>query len=226
MIFCGILPIYSYFIMFIGVNMFKGLRRKAIKEKRKGKFIVGVCSTHPNAGATHFSMLLATYLSEWLGLKTAYIDFEDKAGLCNLEYYFLKNKEPKESYFTVGRVTFYNYENLYRLSEIIGGDTDCVILDMGHHILENMNEFIRSDIKVVLSSLAVWKQDKLHYFLETVNNTYPGTEWKYVIPFVNEKAMKEAGAFYNVDLYQMPYEPDPFMINAAVIRFFNRVLQK
>lgn len=206
--------------------MLKGLLRGNIKEKRKGKFIVGVCSTHLGAGTTHFSMLLATYFSEWLGLKTAYIDFDQKSGLYEVKSFFLKNKEENASYFTVGRITFYNSENLHRLSEIIGGEADCVILDIGHKILENKNEFLRCDIKVVLSSLTLWQQDKLKEFLESVENFTCKTDWRYVIPFTNEKAIKEGTNKYGINMRQMPYEPEPFTINTTVVHFFDSLLQK
>lgn len=206
--------------------MLKNLMQRAKDVRRKGKLMIGVCSTHPGAGATHFSMLLATYFSEWIGLKTAYIDFADIEGLNHLKVYFLKDKAKENSDFTVGRITFYNQENLYRLSEIIGGEADCIILDMGHQFLENKNEFLRCDIKIVISSLAIWKQDKLNLFLDTVNNSFSKTDWKYVIPFAGEKALKEGRGIYRINLCQMPYQPDPFTVNTAVVRFFDRLLQK
>jgi hypothetical protein len=206
--------------------MLKSFLQKTIKEKRKGKFIVGVCSTHVGAGATYFSMLLLTYLSEWLGLKTTYINFESKEEFSKLKNHFLKDKEMNEDYFLIGRTTFYSNENLNRLSEIIGGHTDCIILDMGHQFLENKNEFLRSDIKIVISSLVIWKRDKLHYFLEHVNHNSVKADWKYVIPFANEKAVKEASSTYKISIYQEPFEPDPFTINSTVIRFFERLLHQ
>jgi hypothetical protein len=206
--------------------MFKGFLQKTKNDRKKGKLIIGVCSTHPGAGATHFSMLLATYFSEWLGIKTAYINFKDTEGFNLLKEYFLKNKEKNDSNFTVGRITFYNKDNLNKLSEIIGGEADCIILDMGHEFLENKNEFLRCDLKIVISSLAVWKQDKLKKFLETVNNSFAKTDWKYVITFVDEKAFKEGMGIYRINLWKMPYQPDPFTIQTVVVRFFDSLLQK
>lgn len=206
--------------------MFNTFIKKIVREKRKGKLIIGVCSTHECAGATHFCLLLATYFSEWLGLKTVYVDFNGKTGISYLQDFFLRGKEEKSSNFTVGRIDFYSSENLYRISEIIGEGTDCIILDIGHAFLDNRNEFLRCDIKVVLSSLAVWKQDKLRHFIEKVKDSFEITDWRYVIPFADEKAIKEGIRNYRINLYQMPYQPDPFTINTATIRFFDRILQK
>lgn len=207
--------------------MLKGIIQRTRNNRRKGKFIVGVCSTHSGAGATHFSMLLATYFSEWLGLKTVYIDFKDGDGLDQLKEYFLRNKE-KYIYngnFTVGRITFYNKEHLYKLSEIIGGNYNCIILDMGDQFMENKNEFLRCDIKIILSSLAIWQQNKLNLFLENIDDALLGKDWKYVIPFIDEKAIKEGIGTYHINLWQMPYQPDPFTINTRVVRFFDKLMQ-
>lgn len=208
--------------------MLKGIMQRIQYNKRKGKLIVGVCSTHPGAGATHFSMLLATYFSEWLGLKTAYIDFRDREVIGYLKKYFRGNKE-KGTYdhnFTVGRITFYNKEQLYKLSEIIGGDDDCIILNVGHQFMEHKNEFLRCDIKIIISSLAIWKQDKLDLFVHGFEDSLIRKDWKYVIPFVDEKSLKEGMGRYHINLWQMPYEPDPFTINTGVVKFFDRLLQK
>ncbi|MFV0343995.1 MAG: hypothetical protein ACK5JH_14115 [Anaerocolumna sp.] len=207
--------------------MFKNFMRNKAMCKKNGKIIVGVCSTHKGAGATHFSMMLGTYLSEWLGLKTAFIDFNHVEGLADLKDYFLQDsKTDAGNHFTVGRITFYNKENLNRLSEIIGGEADCIILDLGSELLENMDEFLRCDFKIVVSSLAVWKQYKLNRFLDTVSESFMKSDWKYIIPFVDDKTLKDGISTYRIHLCQMPYHPDPFIINPPVIHFFERILQR
>lgn len=206
--------------------MFNNLIQKFVKEKRKGKLVVGICSTHPNAGATHFSMLLATYFSEWLGQKTAYVNFKDKVELTNLKDYFLKDNPVNDSHFRVGRVTFYSNDNLSRLSDIIGEETDCLVLDMGHQLSKNQKEFLRCDIKIVISSLAIWQQNKLELFLETTKESFNKAGLRYVIPFIEEKDLKKGFRKHRIHLYQMPYQPDPFTINTTVVHFFDRILQK
>lgn len=205
--------------------MIRSFIQKPLKEKRKGKLVVGVCCTHTNAGATHFCMLLATYFSEWLGQKTAYINFKNSVELSNLKDYFLKDKELRDSHFTVGRVTFYGNDNLDRFAQIIGEEMDCIILDIGQQFAKNRNEFLRCDIKIVVSSLAIWKQNKLETFIETSKKSFNKADLRYVIPFIEEKDLKEGIRNYHVPLYQMPYQPHPFTIDTTILHFFERILQ-
>lgn len=206
--------------------MFKSFIQKPVKEKRKGKLVVGVCCTHSNVGATHFCMLLVTYFSEWLGLKTAYVNFKDSIEHYDLKDYFLKDQEVMDSHFTIGRVTFYSNDNLNRLAEVIGEKTDCLVLDIGAQLLKNQNEFLRCDIKIVVSSLSIWQQHKLELFLETVRDSFDKVDLRYVIPFIEEKDLKVAIRNYRIPLYKMPYQPDPFTINTTLVHFFERILQK
>lgn len=201
------------------------IRKNMMKEKKAGKLIIGVVTTHSGAGGTHFSMALATYFSEWLGLKTSYLEFKSKSSIGSLEEFFYGKKSENLDKISVGRITFYDYHYLPRISEIIGDESDCVILDIGHNFSENINEFLRCDLKIVISSIAIWKQEELLNFLSS-QDISKAKDWKYVIPFTYKKGIKENSRKFHIPMYEMPYQPDPFTITDSNVSFFKNLLQK
>ncbi len=203
------------------------LMKKLAGERIQGKLIIGVIGTHSGAGVTHLGILLANYLSQYMGQKTAFLECGPKNELQYLEQYFFEEPEDsfKQDSFTIRRVTFYKNKSLQGIPEIVGDSFDCIILDLGTDMAKNKYEFLRCDIKIVVSSLAVWKKQELERFAANTTHIKNNEQWAYVIPFAQNKVLKEAAKKLQRKIYRMPYEPDPFVLSADAIYFFRRLIR-
>ncbi len=202
------------------------LMKKLMREKTHGKLVIGIIGTHRGAGVTHFGILLGNYLSGWLGQKTAILECSSRNDLQFLQQYFYDSSE--DSYcrdsFSMHRITFYKNRNLQSIPEIMGERHDCVILDFGTDMVKNKSEFLRCDIKIVVSSLAVWKKHELERFINNHIYIKNCEQWIYVIPFMPNKVLKEAAKKLQRKIYGIPYEPDPFVLSDNAVHLFQKLI--
>mgnify|MGYP003750945119 CR=1 FL=1 len=197
------------------------LKKLSRKESQPGKLVIGVLGTHIGVGVTHLCLLLANYLSEWLGKKVAYIECYPRKDIQHLQYiYEGSEKGMEKGYFHIHRVTYFKCVRPMEIAEVIGGSYDCIILDMGTEFTKNQNEFLRCDLKLVISSLVPWKQQELEKFLEHTKHVKQSEEWLYLIPFGQKEDIKQISKEMGRKFYSVPYEPDPFVLSAETIYFF------
>lgn len=195
-------------------------------QNHKSKLIIGMLGTHKGAGVTHISILLANYLSEWLGKNTAFIEYYPQKEVQYLKNYFYKKSEEVETYdpFQVNCITYYSNVKEQAVAEIIGDQYECVVLDLGTDFNRCKNEFLRCDRKIIVSSLSIWKRHNLDLFLNDTSHIKLNNLWTYVIPFSREKEIKQASRTYHRDFYGVPYEPDPFALSADTIKLFQKLI--
>ena len=203
------------------------LRKRLSKiEAHQGKLVIGIFGTHKGVGATHLGISLANYLSEWLGRKTAFIECYPQKDIQFIQYYVngrIESKEDKE-YFNVHRVTYYKNVKEQEIAEIVGNDYDCVVLDLGTDFNKGKNEFLRCDRRIVVSSLTIWKKQELEKFIVNTCHIKYSDQWTYVIPFVQSKDIKKAAKELHREIYEIPYEPDPFALSTDTIQLFQKLI--
>lgn len=201
------------------------LMKKLDRDRARGKLVIGLIGTHSGAGVTHLGISLAAYFSEYQRRNTAYVECSSHNDLSNLQKNCTDISEDTcyQGFFTHRRVTFYKNRNLLNIPEIIGGQFECIILDMGTDIVKNKSEFLRCDKKIVVSSLAVWKRQELNKFILNTAHINNCEQWIYAIPFTTNKEIKEALKKQRKKLYAVPYEPDPFYLTKEVIQLFQRL---
>jgi hypothetical protein len=193
----------------------------------QGKLIIGITGTHSGAGVTHLAVLMATYFSEYLGLRTAFLECAPKNEIQYIKNHFFKEYDESadaEDNFSVHRVTFYKNRNVQGIPEIMGDQFDCVILDFGIDVNKYKGEFLRCDKKIIVSSLAVWKVEGLRRFIHNTGYIKNSDQWIYGIPFVQDKVINKGRKELNVPIYGIPYEPDPFVLSNSTIQFFQKIL--
>ncbi len=202
------------------------LMKKLARERSQGKLVIGLIGTHTGAGVTHLGLMMAHFFSECQGHKTAYIECGHHNELGFLQQAFFDPAE--DSYnreiFRLRRVTLYKNRSLQGIPEIVGDQYNCVILDLGTDMTKHKSEFLRCDKKIVVGSLAIWKQHDLEKFINSYGHIKNSEQWIYVSPFTTNQSLKEAVNKLDKKIYGVPYEPDPFLLSEEMIRFFQRIL--
>lgn len=206
------------------------LKRISRQENQPGKLTIGVIGTHHGTGVTHLSILLANYLSQWLGKKVAYVEYGQQEDIMHMKniysevYGSTKESSEEEDFFLIHRVTYYKSVRPAELAEIIGASYDCIILDLGMDFIKNKHEFFRCDRKLVVSSLTPWKQQELERFQQHTCHINQSDEWLYMIPFVKKRELKQAAKEFRKQFWGIPYEPDPFSLSEETIHLFQKVI--
>lgn len=195
-------------------------------EAHQGKLVIGIAGSHKGAGVTHFGIMLTTYLSEWVGKKTVYLEYSPKKSTEYLRHYIYGDSEEYEDNkpFVINHSTFYSNVKEQDAAEILGDRYDCVVLDLGTDFLRYKNEFLRCDKRIVVSSLTIWKRYELEKFINNTEYLKSSSQWNYLIPFCNGKEVKHAAMELQRKIYGVPYEPDPFNISKETLQLFQKML--
>jgi len=201
---------------------YRPLKRSSIT----GKIIIGIIGTHIGTGATHFAVMLSNYMSECLGMKTAYIECFPQKELGYMEklYYLDGNATSMTESFSIYKVHYYKNIREDRIAKIMGYEYECVILDLGLDVNKMRNEFLRCDKKIVISNLAPWKLNELETFITSKGLEREVCNLEYGISFPVNRVIKEVSKLYGISCFTIPYEPDPFNLSNDTIKMFQKII--
>lgn len=192
----------------------------------KGKLTIGIIGTHVGAGSTHFAILLSNYLSECLGMKTAYIEcFPQKELIYMEEIYDLCGKATStRDYFSLYKVRYYKSIREEKIPKIMSEGFDCLVLDLGVDINKMKNEFLRCDKRIVISNLAPWKSNKVEEFLAKTGFKGAEDNLEFGISFTTDRFLKDSSRHFKIPFFSIPYEPDPFALSNNTIKMFQKII--
>lgn len=191
---------------------------------KQGKLVFGILGTQKGAGVTHFSILMANYLSDYLGKNTAYLQYYTQKDIGYLSEYVYREKKDDKEPFQVNGITFYPNMKEQDIAEISGDYYNYIILDLGTEFNKCKNEFLRCDIKIIISSLAIWKRYELDQFIHNSNHIKNNEHWNYAIPFARERDIKQVSKDFGKKFYKIPFEPDPFALSQETIQLFQKLI--
>ena len=195
------------------------LKRLDKTDKLEGKIVIGVIGTHKGVGVTHTSILLANYFSRWVGKHTAFVEYGAQNEIGYLEKRYENNMN---RYFKMHGVTYYKNVHDKDIGSIMGGNYQCIILDLGTDFNKSRSEFLRSDKKIIIGSKSQWKRGKTGKFLNGIHEVNEGN-WIYMIPFAKENEISALMKEYDETFYSFPYEPTPFVISAKTVEKLQKI---
>lgn len=192
----------------------------------QGKLVIGILGTHKGCGVTHLGIMMANYLSNYMGYRTAFLECYPQNDIQHLQNYVYRDdfvaKEQEE--FKIRHVSYHRSVQEHTLPEVFGDAYDGVVLDLGSDFVRNKNEFLRCDKRIVVSSLAAWKHHELERFIKNSNYIKSSSQWLYMIPFGQKRDIKEASKDFHKEIYGIPYETDPFTISKSTLQLFQKLI--
>jgi len=137
-----------------------------------GKRVIGLIGTHPGAGVTHISFLLAFYLAEMTGESVAYVEC-NRHGDCDRFYRKQITEKQKRG---LGRwPEFYPDISPEELPEVLNREHAYYVVDFGCELEEHLTEYLHCGDKIVIAQLREWRQEDLERF-ERSSKTCVGWE--------------------------------------------------
>lgn len=191
-----------------------------------GKLVIGITGVYPGAGATHLGLMLASCISEGLGMKTAYLHWQENGDMDSLREYFFGKKENVSSRasFTVSDVTFYPCPKPDGTAEIHGMGYGCIIMDFGSDYREPRDEFLRCDKKVAVGSLTPWKRCRMEEFIREADGVAGSREWIYAVNHARNREAAAAARQFGRRFAVIPGEKDPFYLSPDAMAFTRNLL--
>lgn len=178
---------------------------------------IGIAGAASGAGVTHLVMALANYSVSHKRRKTAVVElsgnhsFEKMTGVC----------EP----FEWNRIICYPNLAKARIADIISGDYEVVIFDMGSSYYRIRAELLRCNRKLVLGSLAPWrKQEYVNFVVETMGEDRFTRDTTFYTQSGNKKDKKEFNQLVGRPVYPIPYLPEPLQAKMSQSDFMEELL--
>lgn len=188
----------------------------------KGREVIGLIGTHHGCGVTYTGLMLAFYLGEELGRRTAFLECNSHGDMELLRNAYDWTTEEASS-FSFHQITCYSRVTQERIPEIFGEDYECLVLDFGTDFAAGKEELLRCGTKIIVGGRSVWDIPKLVSFTRVVQAIRGGASWLCFITQADEKTMKSISKAIGRQVRSVPYVEDPTVTTHVSNRFFDRV---
>lgn len=185
--------------------------------------IIGLIGTHHGVGVTHTGLMLAFYLGEELGRRTAFVECNDHHDMKRI-FKAYEWQQDEEGSFFYHRITCYEEVRPGRIAEVLGEAYQCVVLDFGTDYMANRDEFMRCSTKIVVGGRSQWDIQKLDEFMNRTKTCLQREDWRFVIPQASSKRAVKLGRETGYKVWALPLNDEPTMPGTAVNRFFREML--
>ncbi len=190
----------------------------------RGREIIGLIGSHHGVGVTFTGLMLAFYMGEELGKRTAYLECNSHHDMDLIRCAYDWNNEDEKS-FTFHRVTCYSEVTSNQIANIMNEDYECMILDFGTAYKNNREELLRCNTKFVVGGRTSWDIQKLLDFVGEVENLSDITTWKYLVPMANEKHVRKLKKELQTEVQAVPFIEEPVVPSKTINRFWERVFR-
>lgn len=173
--------------------------------------VVGIMGVCRGVGTTHLTLLLANCMTNGIKVKTAVVEYNDHNHYLGILKESGIHRE-NISEFTYGGIDFYRNVREEQLSELIVCGYDMVIIDMQYGQKDAMREFLRCDLRVVVSGLNLWQTGALKTFLK--NERLSPSLYVCASHSCNSELAKIIQKEYGIKVKDIPTEKNPFQVSA------------
>lgn len=165
---------------------------------------IAIAGTQNRIGTTHLAILITSYLSK-KGWNSLYIEKNNTNHVFSLigRYADIKSHNGISTIFGCNLLPNCDVELPYADAYQV------VIKDYGCLHDDNIQEYAKSDIKLIVAGSKEWELDKTEEVLKVLNS-YPGI--KYLFNFTEGKKFREImKSMEKLPCYRIPYLPNPFV---------------
>ncbi|QHQ60086.1 protein kinase [Anaerocolumna sedimenticola] len=166
---------------------------------------IAVAGTQHRIGTTHLSILITAYYNKY-GNKALYMERNDSNHISEIlnRYQNIKTKD--------GICQIFNCNILPNFTlnlPINKQDYPVTVMDYGCLDTNNLEDYLRADIKLIISGGKEWELGNTEEVLRLLNKQ---EDIKYLFNFLDGNQFgKIIKHMDKLNCYRIPYEPDPFM---------------
>lgn len=197
----------------------KTLQGKGVSSRE----VIGIIGAHRGAGVTHTGIMLAFYLGEELGRRTALLECNNNHDFCILEELYDWPHGDGLS-FGFGQITLYKDVTMDMLPNILGDNYEYIILDFGFDFKLNLKELQRCGKKLILGGRSDWERYRLTGFIHTLKAIRGSEGWDYLIPMATENTVSKISKATKRKVWSVPSNEEPMVLSKETCNFLNALL--
>ncbi|MBU3173289.1 hypothetical protein [Clostridium estertheticum] len=198
------------------------------KEKIIGSVVIGVVGTMNRIGTTHTVLSLANFLTN-SNFKVAIVEFHKSNVFSNIRNNY-NDVTVTGNTFELDRITYYPYMENLNVLDVLQRDYNYIILDMGQYSECDINEFKRSNTKILVTGVKDWELPTLDEIIRNNDKKYL-KNISYYFNYTDQETferMKSNMKDETVGQYkcfQAPSNPNPFTPNKDSLHLFKELLK-
>ncbi len=200
------------------------LKKLEMEGSGKVREVIGLIGTRAGMGVTYTAMMLAFYLGNELGRRTALIECNHHKDLDLIQTVYEWSTE-KSAYFCFHNISFFKNMSTERIADILGEDYEYIIIDFGSELSESREEFLRCSLKAVVTGRSEWDILKLYSFLDRYETLRSSETWNYLIPQANDKMVTRLVKETRHRIWAVPFTQEPTRLNSNTKQFFKELLR-
>ncbi len=193
------------------------MNKKIYSKIKQPTRVIGIIGTGSGVGATHLAIMLSVFLSYITGRKTALVEKNDSGCFRQAEIILQNMKWNNKK--TIKEISIYKQASSSELSNIMASGFEFVVVDFGHNLEDNQDQFLMCNAKIVVGSLSLWKIHELVGFLAKIENEPSKKYWAYLMSSPIQKGQKYLRNKFKLNVQVIPYEPDPFYLRGETMNF-------
>lgn len=186
---------------FLRVNKIKTIEYHIKKTK-----IIGFLSTSQSVGLTHFVGMLYSYLKDFHGKRMVWVTYDEAF----ME--FCRQNTKKE----LARDVFFglSYQEMVALKDM---EMDYILVDYGHELSRFREDFLRSDIRVLMGSLSLWQRNPFLLYLSHEQSSILHS-MQVFYHFGEQNTAKTLRRKLCPQLKHVPFCVDPFYLKKETVK--------
>ncbi len=184
---------------------------------------IGIIGVHQGAGVTYTGLMLAFYLGEEMGQRTAYLECNKHQDMSLIEQAYEWQRE-EEDYFTYGRISCYKNVAAKKIPEILSEGYEYVVMDFGTDYAASREEFLRCTRKLVLCSSSEWNLGKLLQFVRNHKEEKGNENWHYLLPFARPSLTVRVKTLIKRRVLAVPLMEEPTRPTRSLGIFLRNIL--
>ena len=191
--------------------------------QRRRREVIGLIGTHHGVGVTYTGLMLSFYMAEDRGRRTAYLECNQHQDMMLIRSSYDWSSEEEHS-FSFHRVTCYPEVKRDQIATVLNDDYECIVLDFGTDYINNRDELLRCDVKIVMSGKSAWEILKLKNFVNETELISGSDSWLYFIPQASDRVMRIIKKEVDREVIAVPFIEEPVLPSKIINHFFDRIL--
>jgi hypothetical protein len=187
---------------------------------------IGIMGTETGCGVTHLSIMLGNYITAKLHKNIAIIEMNSTGAFLELKDSYVNNTNKYQEFnnFEISQVTYYYNVPWDKVGKIYSKDYKYIIMDMGTDNLNQAEEFLKCNIKIIIGNLTPWSNKKFIQIIENFIIQDNIKKIKFLVQFGACDVKLQIKEIYNINLLTITFEPDPFLIHGCNFDFLENLL--
>jgi len=198
---------------------------KNSKKITNAPMIIGVMGSDKGVGVTHFSIMLAGFISSKERRRTAIVELNHSDAFNNMGVMYYGenyNKGLEISTFQLEGVDYYCGMTVEQYARLYHIGYEYIVIDMGHDWKKYYYEFLRCNTRLIVGNCNEWNVLKFEECISAIIDMDSKDNIHFLNSFGNEKLRRQLERKYRVAIQCVPFMKTPFELTRNSFAFFKQ----